>query len=145
MGTLKNFSVTTFAAIFFLTFLSAPAFGQSFLWITGAANYLYGPFIILLFLVAYRLQIDRKCKGRKNIFFEIVWMIIAFLGGIIAGWTNENNAVALIITLILFICGCKYKKISLRGWNFSGLLGSAVGSYLMLMAPGTRLRLSHAV
>ena len=128
-----------------MTFLSAPAFGQSFLWITGAANYLYGPFIILLFLVPYRLQIDRKCKGRKNIFFEIVWMIIAFLGGIIAGWTNENNAVALIITLILFICGCKYKKISLRGWNFSGLLGSAVGSYLMLMALGTRLRLSHAV
>lgn len=82
-----------------LVFLSCPAFGQSFLWSTGAANYLYGILIILCFLIPYRIQI--KCKSKRYPMpLEITFAIIYLFLGIIAGWTNENTSVAMIAMII---------------------------------------------
>ena len=61
-STLKNFSLLNFLLISVLLFLCTPSFGQSFLWITGASNYLYGIIIILLVLLPYRLQINNYMK-----------------------------------------------------------------------------------
>ena len=126
-----------------LLFLTCPAFGQSFLWITGAANYLYGILIILCFLLPYRKQADNNtCK--YSLLFEISAAILWFLFGIIAGWTNENTAVAMIVMIIGYIFFFRIKSIKLHAWNITGCIGGIIGCVLMLSAPGTAKRLDTA-
>ena len=141
-GTFKNFSLSKFSMIAMLLFLSTPAFGQSFLWITGSSNYLYGILIILLFLVPYRIQIDGKINN-CHILTEIVFSVTYFVFGIIAGWTNENTSVALVSMVVAYVFFFCIKSIRIHAWNITGGIGAVVGCVLMLIAPGNSSRLSN--
>ena len=140
-GSFKNFSISKFSMIAMLLFLCSPAFGQSFLWITGAANYLYGILIILIFMIPYRLQFDGKVLD-NNIFLKIFFAILYLVFGIIAGWTNENTSVAMIVMIIGYIVLYAVKSMKIRAWNITGCIGGVIGCILMLFAPGTTNRLN---
>lgn len=117
-----------------------PALGSTILWITGSANYLWGTLIILCFLIPYIRQVltpSNKGGYLKSILF--------FFGGIIAGWTNENMSVALIVMLITFICyyKIKYKQIPL--WAITGSIGSIIGCVVMIAAPGNYARMDSVL
>ena len=43
-----------------LVFFFTPAFGQDFLWFSGAVNYLWGSALGLAFLLPYRFQLERE-------------------------------------------------------------------------------------
>lgn len=141
-GTFKNFSISKFSLIAMLLFLVSPAFGQSFLWITGSANYLYGILIILCFLVPYRLQLHKN-NCRLSVFLEIVLAIGYLLFGIVAGWTNENTSVAMIAMIIGYIVLYVVKSIKIHLWNITGCIGGIIGCILMLTASGTSKRLEY--
>lgn len=46
-------------------FLFTPAFGQSFLWLTGSSNYMYGILLILLYLIPFSDLVRKQGGGRK--------------------------------------------------------------------------------
>lgn len=117
-----------------------PAFGSTILWITGSANYLWGTLIILSFLFPYTKQ--ALTANNKNSF---VRSGLFFIAGIIAGWTNENMAVALIIMLIAFIGYYKVKQRKIPLWAITGLTGAIIGCVLMIAAPGNYARMGNVL
>lgn len=121
--------VPLYIIICLLVFLCVPLFGQTVLWETGSCNYLWTTTIVLRFLLPYRLTGD--CKHN---------VVLMLLGGIIAGWTNENTGGALIL-MILFILAYKlYTKEKIHSWMITGLVGSIVGFLIMVLAPGNKVR-----
>ena len=142
-GSFKNFSIAKFSMIAMLLFVSCPAFGQSFLWITGAANYLYGILIILCVLLPYRQQINSRAVTCP-LLLEIIAAIVYLLLGIIEGWTNENTSVAMIVMMIGYMVFFHTKSIKIHAWNITGCIGGVVGCILMLSSPGTASRLDTA-
>ena len=142
-GSFKNLSVTWITIIAALLFLSTPNFGQSFLWITGAANYLYGILIVLSVLLPYRIQL-RAGVACFHPLIEMLAAVVYFALGIIAGWTNENTAVAMIVMIIAYMLVFFLKNIKIHLWNVTGCIGGVVGCALMLSSPGTNSRLEGA-
>lgn len=142
-GSLKNFSLTRLSIIAMLLFLCCPAFGQSFLWITGAANYLYGILIILCVLLPYRRQ-TKINRTNTSLLYEIIMAIVYLLLGVIAGWTNENNSIAMIIIIVGYLVFFYSKSIKIHGWNITGCVGAIIGCSIMLSSPGTAHRLEVA-
>lgn len=142
-GTLESINLKWIVSIFLILWIITPSFGQSYLWITGAANYLYGIFIILLYLIPFR-KLNKDYCDKKGLFNNMLISVLYLIIGIIAGWTNENNSVALICIVILYLVNCKNNKINIKLWMISGLLGNIIGFLLMILAPGQGKRLEKA-
>lgn len=62
-------------------FLFTPAFGQSFLWVTGASNYLYGIAVNLIYLVPFRCLTRRTYVPRGGSFEGSRYAAIRIFGG----------------------------------------------------------------
>ena len=142
VGALRPFRPYAWLAAFLGLWLLTPAFGESFLWVTGASNYLYGMLLILLYLIPYRrlLESDAGAAPRR----PLPAALAALAGGVLAGWTNENTACALCF-LVLCLCVARLtgkKRAPL--WCWTGLAGCAAGLLLMLLAPGEQGRLEGA-
>ena len=117
-----------------LIFFFQPAFGSTMLWKTGSANYLWGTLIIASFLLLYRVYLP---KNKDNIKLTVLF----FLFGIIAGWTNENMGVALIVMLVLLLFYLKSDGTKIPRWFIAGLAGAIIGCAFMIAAPGNYARM----
>ena len=122
-----------------------PAFGQSFLWTVGAANYLYGILIILIYLVPYRRFFGTGARMPHVWWKDALIAVPSLVGGMIAGATNENTGVALVVMLLLIPLGAWIQKRGVRLWMVTGVLGSVLGVLFMLTAPGQQQRLQNSV
>lgn len=131
--------------LFVLTSLSVwffiPMFGDTVLWITGSANYLWGTTIVLLFLLPYRLYSGLKRNSKQQLLLSIPF----FIGGILTGWTNENTVVGLIIILLLFFLYYHSQKWMIPRHYLAGFIGSIVGYAIMILAPGNFKRGGQAL
>lgn len=120
-----------------------PMIFSSAIWITGSANYLWTSLIILLFIypfVTYLVSEENNGRQHKK------WMnILMLVSGLIAGWTNENSAIALLFFLLAFFIICKKNKKPIPFWCFLATLGAFVGCVLLLMAPGNFARLDEEI
>lgn len=119
--------------LWFLT----PSFGQSFLWLTGASNYLWTTTIILIFLniFFYLMNSTKKYKLIQIIAFGIL--------GIISGWTNENSGASLIFIMLIYIFIKKVvEKSNIKKIQWIGILGVFIGFIIMIIAPGNYVRSS---
>ena len=135
-GTFQNFSSARWFIIAAGIFLLAPGFGQSYLWVTGSANYLFGMVLILGFLSLFVYNMnENKLRG---VFAAITF----FIFGVFSGGTNENTAVALIVTVMLVIAFQKINTKKIHPWMISGLAGNIVGFASIIFAPGERVRIS---
>lgn len=144
-GTFKNIKISWFLLINCILWVLTPAFGQSFLWITGSCNYMYGIFIILVFLIPYRKVLSNAyTRKENNLIIKIIQAITCLLLGIIAGWTNENTGVALIFMILLFLINYKIENKEFSIWMFTGLIGSLIGFCMILFSPGQATRLSNS-
>lgn len=131
-GRNKRNSLSLFVFINLTVWFLQPVFGDTILWITGSANYLWGTTFVLLFLLPYRMYNGES----KSQLITLFYCIIILLWGVIAGWTNENTAGAMVLIALLFLY--YYKK---RGWNIplwaiSGIVGGVIGFLAMILAPG---------
>lgn len=139
-GTLREFRPYPCLAAFLGLWVLTPAFGESFLWVTGASNYLYGMLLILLYLIPYR-----RLSGAEQRTNKPWYAPLALLGGVLAGWTNENTAGALLLVLLCLLARRRLaEKKSIPLWCCAGLLGVAAGLCLMVLAPGELARLDDA-
>lgn len=114
--------------IHFLLYFCLPVFGQNCIWLIGSCNYLWTTMFILLFVLLFR-------KERKD---NIINIILMFILGLIAGWSNENSSFALIVITVLLMI--PFKKINIKKWKISGLLGVITGFVVMILAPGNFVR-----
>ncbi len=133
----KTLSPYLFLFVGAVLWLGLPTFPQTVVWITGSANYLCGTMIVLAFIYFYYDYI--RTEKKKN---SIIRNILFFVGGIIAGWTNENLVVAEIFILVMFFVYMKIRYIEIPSWTIYGFIGVCIGCVIMLAAPGNFLR-SH--
>lgn len=134
----RDNAVNPFIFILFGLFIwfSQPAFFETVIWKTGSVNYLWGGFIVLLFIYPY-YGYYRAGRSVDNLLKTILF----FLCGIIAGWTNENMSIALIFFAIAVLVISRYQKRSIPKWAIAGLAGAIIGCAFLLLAPGNYARL----
>lgn len=115
--------------------LIIPAFNSTVLWLVGAANYMWGALIVILFLSAYyTYYMDGKEKKS--------WLFVPFffIAGVISGWTNENLFAAQLFFIVCLFILLKKEKIKIPTWAIAGLIGVCIGGLFMILAPGNYLR-----
>lgn len=130
----KYFLINVFLWLF------VPAFGQTILWETGAANYLWGGIIVASFLFLYHRYYE---KEQELSFNPIVNSILLLILGILAGWCNENTSGGMILIVLGYLYFYHQKKKPLRPWMFTGLLGAIFGLFMMVTAPGNAVRATY--
>lgn len=118
--------VLIYAAMWFFL----PQFGLTVLWASGAANYLWCATLILLFLLPYRIYLQ---KGQTK--DSILKAVLMGIFGILAGCTNENTGGGAVLMACLFIIICFIKKSKIPKWMWAGTVGGALGVVLLLTAP----------
>jgi hypothetical protein len=132
----RPMSVRLLLGINMLIWFFQGAFGSSVLWITGSANYLWGTWLVLLFLIPFRQQLFQPEKAKDG----RLKCVLLFLAGIIAGWTNENTSIALVFMLVVMLFHFKNKNGSIPKWTIAGCAGAVLGCVMMLAAPGNHVR-----
>lgn len=126
-------------AAFGLLWAMTPAFGQSFLWLVGSCNYLFGILLILLALLPVTRGLDRGFAPMAG------WKAaLYFVLSLLAGWTNENNSVALICIFLCCLLWLLVTKQKIPAWLWLGLAGSVIGCLLLLLSPGEASRLANS-
>lgn len=134
MGSLKKVSSHVLLLIYMAYYLLTPSFADSFLWIAGSCNYLFSLVIVLTYLIPWRLALSGKPVNSR-------WLYpFVLIGGILAGWTNENLCLALITIQIGFLLVFFIRKIAVKPWMIIGFVCSVVGAAAMLLAPGNMVR-----
>ncbi len=129
-------SLSLFILITLAVWFLQPVLGDTVFWLTGAANYLWGTTLILLFLLPFRMYEGQK----SNIITQILMSVIISILGVIAGWTNENTAAAMLLILILYCAYFYSQKWNIPVWLITGFIGSLAGFFLMIAAPGNYVR-----
>ncbi len=119
-----------------------PALRDTLFWQSGSANYLYMSLIYLPFTWMYlrTLKDDNLLESLTKPLFSILLAIVFFAWGILAGWTNENIGPTIaILTIVIETLLVKSKK-KLQAWMVTGTIGCIIGSALMILAPGNKIR-----
>ena len=120
-------------------FFALPAYAYTMLWMTGACVYLWTAVVECSFFLPYALAYwGEKLKLDK--FWGAVPLMAVW--GLLAGWSMEP---ASIVTLLLTLAFTMifYRRKQLQRWQTAGLLGLAIGTLLLMLAPGNveRVRL----
>lgn len=136
-----------FLLISLLLWLTGASFPQTVLWEVGACNYLWGTTIILAFVTLFRFGFRRYDSGvQTGTVGSILLAAAALIGGILAGWCNENTSGGgILITLSFLIFWIHDNKgepvrIFLRPWMITGIAGQFLGFGMMVLAPGNSVR-----
>lgn len=133
-------SISLFILINLAVWFLQPVIGDTILWITGAANYLWGTVFILLLLLPYRLYCGTKKKGIGLALSSLGMLVL----GIVAGWTNENTAGAMILIILLCFYYYRAQDWEIPLWGILGLVGGVIGFAVMILAPGNFERAGEA-
>lgn len=126
--------VLLFALINLLIWVVQPEIGETMLWITGSANYLWGTSLVLLFILPYRLY------QAGDVRLDWLKSIGMFTFGIFAGWTHENGAIAAIVIIATFLVYYRINKRLISYWSIFGFIGLLIGSLILILAPGNMAR-----
>ncbi len=135
----KNKSLTILLAAFASLFLLTPRFGESFLWLTGACNYLWGMLLMLIYLVPVTKRFTGHAKG-NSVPLSCVGLLLL---GYACTLTGENTSAALIVMSALFAV---YASVNLKCPDLPlifGLIGNICGFLTVLLAPGQSVRLAN--
>jgi hypothetical protein len=139
----KELSLSVFVAIFLLFWFFQPSFFDTVIWITGSANYLWGTLLSVSLMYPYYIHFRKYTDeiGKKD---SVLLIFIIFVLGVLAGWTNENIGIALVIYILLIFVLLKKEHKKIHKWMISGLIGVLIGSLILLSAPGNYIRMNAA-
>ena len=126
----KNKIFVLLSSLFLFLFMNLYTFSQVIVWLAGNITYL---FVILLLLFYFYWMFEKKDFSWKQI------ILLSFLN-FISTMFVEHMAILLILSNLFFLSLSFYqnKKIDRRILLF--LICSIVGTLLMFLSPGTRLR-----
>lgn len=123
--------------LFSLIWKFTPAFGQAFLWRTGAATYCYTALCALIFLIPFRLLLDDPhWKPSKK--------LLCVLAGISiwAGWSNENLGMVNVIAASVILIYVYRSFAAIPRWAIFLLSLCLLGWIALVIAPGNYARLA---
>jgi hypothetical protein len=109
--------------------------GQVFLWLVGSCNYLWTATLILLFLLPFRLK-----QENPDYKLSVVFSILFFFLGILAGWSNEGSGAAVLVLLFAYFIYKIITKRKFTSFEILGLIGFLIGFTLLITAPGNFAR-----
>lgn len=125
-----------FLLIFCTYWLGNPRLGETSFWIVGSANYMWTN-VLHFFFVGLFLREASASVPRS---FLRVCATLAL--ATIAGWTNENTSVTTLALMTLYTAYDFYR--GQRNWKLLlYVAGFAVGTLLLILAPGNAKRLVH--
>ncbi len=141
----KSKNLYTYVGVSSMLIFANPNIKMSMFWEAGCVNYVFSSCWILTFVYLYikvlRDYLEDKecalCKGGVNALITVLMIPLS----IITGWSNENMGPAstvLAIGIILYII-IKFKK-KAPLWMYIGAAGGAIGSAVMILAPGNFVR-----
>ena len=129
-------SLLLFLLINLFVWFFIPAFGDTILWITGSANYLWCTTIILVFLYPYCFA----KHTRINLFLQLIYASLFLICGVMIGWTNENTVAGVIIMVVLLILKYYKANTTIPLYFITGFVGLCVGYFYLITAPGNSAR-----
>ncbi|MFE0407176.1 DUF6056 family protein [Citrobacter freundii] len=112
--------------IFIAYWVSNPNLGQTSFWIVGSANYLWTNMLISLYFVTLFSSMHRD----RNLD-----LILCFIFGLMAGCSNENTSIVVVMITIFMLFIERRKRNVL-----AALAGTVIGCAVLLLAPGNRNR-----
>lgn len=118
-------------------FFAVPAYIYTMLWLTGACVYLWTAAAICAFLLPYSLACWQVDFWQKKQWWHLPAM--ALLGGL-AGWSIEAGSIVTVLLTAVFLW-LFYQRKRLRSWQIAGFSGLVAGMLLLLLAPGSYMRL----
>ena len=130
-------SVGTLMLIYLLLWYMTPDFGESILWMDGSCNYLWGTFLLVLFLLPYRMYYTNH-----ELFKKKIWIPVMFLLGALAGDCSENASAAVCGGAVLMLLVFAFRDKKVPGWAIAGTVGIILGFLFLLAAPANSVRLS---
>ena len=94
--------------VFLLMWVSMPRFGNTFLMVSSMAKYVWIGIICIYVLINARKMLISKKEEDQTISNRKMLLII--LASFLAGWSQENLAIAEILVLIFYICKSYMEK-----------------------------------
>ncbi len=144
-GSFKRFNILRLLAIHFFLWFFVPAYGESFYWLAGSCNYMWGTVCILLFLVPFTRYFSNEIISvSSNKLLDITTALLYIPLGLIAGNTNENTVIALIAIIILMFVRCKLENKKIKLWMVTGFISTLVGFAILFFSPGQQSRLDNS-
>ena len=111
---------------------------RGMLWQTGSFNYLWMIMFSLLFLKLYYIIFDKKITKNYNVFVCVLFFIFSIL----AGWGHEIIGPVVLCALFIYFI-YKYKnKIKFLNIEITGFIGYAIGTFMLIIAPGNFVRVN---
>lgn len=136
----KKEKLVCWIMIQFLLFIYVVNWGQVFLWLDGACNYLWTGTIILLYLLPFRIYYSTP--ERLRVKYVHMFPLMCF-GGFLAGWCNENTSGGAILFSIILVGIFTIKKVKLQRWMFGGIFCSLISFTFMILSPGNAQRKTY--
>lgn len=134
--------ISPLLAVFFCVWSFVKVFGETVFWLIGSCNYLWMTVCILTFLLPYRLYYSHpESYPKYNTWY---FSLFIFFFGIIAGWTNENTALSMLLLLVVSIFYFHRKK-QVQAWMLMGFAGALIGYSIMITAPGNYVKLALTI
>lgn len=123
---------------FIFLWLYAVDFGETILWLSGAANYLWTSAVILGCITFYRYQLASEKQDKKYLA-----AVFCFILGLIGGWCNENTSggMFVVIFMLTLIKLVNDKAFKLKAYMVTAHLGTMAGFAGILLSPGAYKRL----
>lgn len=113
--------------IFTLYWVSNPSLGETSFWIVGSANYLW-PSMFVAGYFSFLFYCQHRNTDTRHLLFGLVL-------GFLAGCSNENTSVVVLLITLFVIFSEKNKLLS-----FIAMLGSAIGAGVLILSPGNGIR-----
>mgnify|MGYP001816399407 CR=1 FL=1 len=128
---LNNRSEYQYVLSILLLWFLVPSPSQTFLWLTGTINYMWGMIIVILFLDFF----DRI--NLKNHHVKTKYLLLILIFGFLAGFTNEGITVGVSGALCIAVAK-KFKQYKISSLIL--IFGFLLGTFVMIVAPGNMIR-----
>lgn len=129
--------LSIFAFIWFCT----PEFGQSFLWISGSSNFLYGTLGLLIYFIPFTYCVEHEVR-KHHIIITALETVVLFVYGFIAGALVENITAAAVVGSFLYCLYFYAKNKKFCMWMCAGGIGNLMGGFFLLLSPAEIQRIS---
>ena len=111
--------------------LLLPAFGQVFLWLTGACNYSWTMLVSLVYLLPFWRRYRGQAELPASKPLRALYLILAFLAG---AW-SENGALAVLFAAFCFLALSALRERRLPGFLTAALWVGGCGFLFLMLSP----------
>ncbi|MCL2051079.1 MAG: DUF6056 family protein [Lachnospiraceae bacterium] len=142
-GKEKRHNAFLFLFTLFFFWRYAVEFGDTMLWLSGAASYLWPMAMMLAFITFYRCLLATAKPYYKSIVYPALFILAVF-----SGWCNENTSGGTIL-LVLIFTAIKMRELKkdrqkmIRPEMIIALAGAGLGFIALLSSPGAYKRLEY--